>query len=90
MKNDMRLRLPKLPRFLRTMPALGLAMAFFMLAAVPQTADAQVSENVRRIGYLGTGSPTSGFHEQFLQGLRELGWIEGRNIAIEYRFADGR
>ena len=35
-------------------------------------------------------SRTSGFHESFQQGLRELGWVAGQNIEIEYRFADGR
>lgn len=45
-----------------------------------------------RIGYLSQGSATSapGLLEAFRQGLRELGWIEGRNIVIEYRFAEGQ
>ena len=44
------------------------------------------------IGYLGGGGPTSqrAWVDAFVQRLRELGWIEGRNIAIEYRWADGR
>jgi putative ABC transport system substrate-binding protein len=46
---------------------------------------------VHRIGYLGSGSSTSNPHlpGAFRQGLRDLGWIEGQNIVIEYRFADG-
>lgn len=42
-----------------------------------------------RIGYLSQGSATAapGLIEAFRQGLRELGWIEGQNIVIEYRFA---
>ena len=44
------------------------------------------------IGYLGSGTPaTQGqLVAVFVQRLRELGWIEGRTIAIEYRWADGR
>lgn len=47
---------------------------------------------VRRIGWLGgpareTAQP---FVRPFLQGLRELGWVEGRNIIVEWRFAEGR
>jgi len=71
------------------MTVLWLAMAFVMFAA-PQWSHAQSPEPVRRLGYLGTGSPDSGFHAQFVQGLRELGWAVGRNIEIEYRFAEGR
>jgi putative ABC transport system substrate-binding protein len=65
--------------------ALGVA-----LLAVSATVDAQPTAKIQRIGYLGSGSSTSGFHEQFRLGLRELGWIEGQNIAIDYRFAEGR
>jgi putative ABC transport system substrate-binding protein len=44
------------------------------------------------IGYLGGGGPTSqgAWVDAFVQRLRELGWIEGRSIAIEYRWGEGR
>jgi putative ABC transport system substrate-binding protein len=44
------------------------------------------------IGYLGGGGPEShrAWVDPFVQRLRELGWIEGRTIAIEYRWAEGR
>jgi len=62
------------------------------LLAAPVAADAQSAGKVFRIGYLGSGSSTSNPHlpGAFRQGLRELGWIEGQNIVIEYRFAEGR
>jgi hypothetical protein len=43
------------------------------------------------IGFLGTGSPEmwSGRLRPFRQGLSETGYIEGRNVAIEYRWAEG-
>jgi putative ABC transport system substrate-binding protein len=43
---------------------------------------------LRRIGYLATGPAGSGFQDAFREGMRELGWVEGRNISIEFRFAD--
>src|SRR5262245_5844211 len=59
-------------------------------AVWPLGARAQQPERVPRIGYL---SPTSavarGRNEAFRQGLRELGYVEGKNIVIEYRFAEG-
>jgi putative ABC transport system substrate-binding protein len=49
---------------------------------------------VYRIGYLSIGSGTGAVYtrplEGFRQRLRELGWVEGRNIAIEFRYAEGR
>jgi putative tryptophan/tyrosine transport system substrate-binding protein len=54
-----------------------------------QTPGAQ-SAKVPRIGYLGADSPGSPNAEAFLDGLRELGYVEGRTIAIEWRFAEGR
>jgi putative ABC transport system substrate-binding protein len=44
------------------------------------------------IGYLGTGSSTlsADLIRAFLQGLRETGYIEGRNVAVEYRWAEGQ
>ena len=61
------------------------------LLAASRVAHAQPAGKVHRIGYLGSGSSTSNPHSPgaFRQGLRELGWIEGQNIVIEYRFADG-
>jgi ABC-type uncharacterized transport system substrate-binding protein len=53
---------------------------------------AQVPATVRRIGLLTVFSPSDAalWHEAFRQGLRDLGWVEGKNISIEYRFAEGR
>src|ERR1700694_4818997 len=47
---------------------------------------------VRRMGYLAGGSSSAAalIIEEFRQGLRELGWVEGQNIVIDYRFAEGR
>jgi len=44
------------------------------------------------IGFLGSGTPSSGnqWAAAFVQRLRELGWIEGRTVGIEYRWAEGR
>jgi putative ABC transport system substrate-binding protein len=57
--------------------------------AWPITARAQQPEKVPRIGYLGSSS-ASARDEVFRQGLRELGYVEGKNIVIEYRFAEGK
>ena len=55
-------------------------------------ADAQQPTKVPRIGYLGgaTASASSARLEPFRQGLRELGYIEGKNIVIEWRSAEGK
>ena len=44
------------------------------------------------IGFLGTATPSTWnkFVAAFVQRLRDLGWIEGRNVAIEFRWAEGR
>ena len=61
------------------------------LIAVPTASWAQPSEPRPRIGFLSNLNPSvaSVLTEAFLRGLRELGWIDGKNIAIEYRWADG-
>jgi putative ABC transport system substrate-binding protein len=59
-------------------------------AASPLMARAQQSGRVPRIGYLSPVSATLIRDDMFRQGLRELGYIEGTNIIIEYRFADGQ
>jgi putative tryptophan/tyrosine transport system substrate-binding protein len=58
--------------------------------------EAQQPNKVPRVGYLGSGSRssagagfTSGDVEAFRQGLRDLGYIEGQNITIGYRYAEG-
>jgi putative ABC transport system substrate-binding protein len=62
------------------------------LLASPLAIEAQQAGRVYRIGYLSYSSPASNPHliEAFRQGLRELGWVEGQNITIEARFAEGR
>jgi putative tryptophan/tyrosine transport system substrate-binding protein len=61
-------------------------------AALPLAAKAQQAGKLPTIGYLGSATPaTQGqWVAAFVQRLRELGWIEGRTIAIEYRWAEGR
>jgi putative tryptophan/tyrosine transport system substrate-binding protein len=56
--------------------------------AAPLAAEAQPSENPYRIGFLRNGPPPKTFIEGFRQGLRELGYVEGRNITIEYGLAE--
>src|SRR5262245_3500838 len=57
----------------------------------PLAARAQQPEGtVRRIGFLVGGSSTLAYYEAFRRALRELGWVEGQNIAVDYRFAEGR
>jgi putative tryptophan/tyrosine transport system substrate-binding protein len=55
-------------------------------------AEAQQPEKVPLIGYLRQGSPTSARSEDeaFRQGLRDLGYVEGKNVLIEYRYAEGK
>ena len=61
------------------------------LLAGPIAAEAQAPAKVPRIGYLTTLSRTDDWRLQsFRQGLRELGYVEGQTIVIEYRFAEGR
>jgi putative tryptophan/tyrosine transport system substrate-binding protein len=61
-------------------------------AAWPVAARAQPAGKLPTIGFLGatTVSGASQWTAAFVQRLRELGWIEGRTIAIEYRWAEGR
>jgi putative tryptophan/tyrosine transport system substrate-binding protein len=60
-------------------------------AAWPLAARAQQAGKVATIGFLGANpSVESSRVGAFVQRLRELGWIDGRNLAIEYRWAEGR
>jgi len=66
-----------------------LAAASLLLLAAQVSAEAQPQARVLRIGFLGSSSGPTAVHEGFRQGLRELGWIEGQNFVIDYRYADG-
>ena len=70
----------------------GLIAVTLALAIKPLTVRAQQPERIARIGLLLSNSRT--FHlthvEAFRQGLRERGYLEGRNIVIEYRYGDGK
>ena len=61
-------------------------------AAWPLAARAQQAGKLPTVGFLGTTTPSimSQWTAAFVGRLRELGWIEGRNIAIEYRWAEAR
>jgi len=61
-------------------------------AAWPLSARAQQAARRPTIGYMGVNTPVveSQRTAAFVQRLRELGWIEGRNVAVEYRWAEGR
>jgi putative ABC transport system substrate-binding protein len=63
-----------------------------MLLALCSSADAQQPKKVYRIGYLSNGDKARDFNrsETIRLALRDLGYIEGQNIAIEYRYAEGK
>src|SRR6266550_7018334 len=70
--------------------ALGSIVFAGALLSLAVTAEAQQPKKVPRIGYRGT-NPRSVSRvriEAFRQGLRELGYVEGKNITIEWRFAE--
>jgi len=69
--------------------ALTVTLGLTLLAA-PLGAEAQQPAKVARIGYLAANLASNPhLREAFLQGLRDLGYVEGRNVVIEYRDAEG-
>ena len=76
---------------MKTAVWLIVTLALGILAA-PLAANAQPPGKIPRIGVLAAGSPATFIsrYEAFRQGLRELGHVEGQNIAIEYRYAEGK
>ena len=73
----------------KLMGIVALVLTFAMCGAV---AHAQQTGRIFRIGYLdgSSFSPTAPFLEVFRQRLNEAGWVEGKNIAFEYRFGEGK
>ncbi len=71
-------------------PAVVLAFSFFV---APLAADAQQAGKSARIGYVHVNPVTSSpspLRVAFIQGLRDFGWVEGSNLAIEIRSANGK
>jgi len=74
----------------------SLAIVSSLLLTICNSVHAQQPKKIARIGYLASGSPSqsSGLSSYgpnaFEQGLRQLGYVEGQNIVIEYRWADGK
>lgn len=66
-------------------------LALLALAAAPLAAEAQQARKVYRVGFL-WDSPAmfADAMQAFRVGLRDLGWVEGQNIVIEYRWSEGR
>ncbi|MBI3320362.1 MAG: ABC transporter substrate-binding protein, partial [Candidatus Omnitrophica bacterium] len=62
------------------------------ILGAPPPVQAQQPAKVPRIGLLSPFSPsyTAPWHQAFRQGLRDLGWVEGKNLIVEYRYAEGR
>ena len=75
-----------------TKPTVSSSVVALMLLTVAVTAPAQQPTKVPRIGYLSSGNPAteSARSEAIRLALRDLGYIEGQNIAIEYRYSDGK
>jgi ABC-type uncharacterized transport system substrate-binding protein len=69
-------------------------LALLLMAAgllfLPLRAPAQPPAKVARVGYMAPPAGPIHVEQAFLQGLREHGWIEGRNMTIEWRFAAGQ
>jgi putative ABC transport system substrate-binding protein len=73
------------------MKRLAVAVVTLALLTAPALAEAQQPAKVVRVGFLGPSTAAASSHlvEAFRQGLRDLGYVEGQNIAIEYRWAEG-
>jgi ABC-type uncharacterized transport system substrate-binding protein len=75
------------------MRRIGLVLTLVLVLA-PPASEAQQAASLARIGFLAPGSLSEPrfprFLQAFRQGLRELGYVDGQNIAIEFRWAEGR
>jgi len=67
-----------------------IALAGCAVAAPAAVRAQQQATKIYRIGYFGSGTANSRLQGIFQQGLRDLGWIEGQNYGINYKFAEGQ
>ncbi len=73
-----------------TLGLLAILALVVTLVAVPLASKAQPTAKVWHIGYLGQGDPSLGIRDALLQGLRDMGYIEGQHIMIETRSGQGK
>ena len=70
----------------------GIVTLILGLLATPFTVEAQQAPHVPRIGFLSGGTPAANAARvaAFRQGLRELGYVEGHSLVLEWRYAEGQ
>src|SRR5438094_21225 len=95
-RSDLSLSLPRCTRSekeiaMRRKPIRLVVTLALVILTAPLAAEAQPATKVYRIGNLNPGSPllTPHLWEVFRQGLRELGYVEGQNLVMENRYAEG-
>jgi putative tryptophan/tyrosine transport system substrate-binding protein len=69
--------------------AMSLAAIVLHLFASPFVAEAQQAPRVPRIGYLSPRPGPAFYDDAFLKGLRDLGYVEGQNLVVDYRWGNG-
>jgi putative ABC transport system substrate-binding protein len=71
---------------MRKITVLAICAVLFALCV---SAEARQPGKIPRVGFLSPGYGKNPMIDAFRRGLRELGWVEGQNIAVEYRWGEG-